>query len=114
MTRDSWAIWIALVIGLWLIVAPFALALSGAPLIADVALGVLIVATSFWGIVQPAATIAATWMVSALAVCTFVAPFVLGYAHLTRAMLNDTMAGTIALIFALLALALEVQRDVRA
>src|SRR5262245_16026371 len=79
----QWTGWVLLALGVWLIVAPFALGYSaiGAAIINDGAFGVLIVGLAAYSMVAPRRVAEAfSWLVSAAGLCVAFAPFLLGYA----------------------------------
>jgi cellobiose-specific phosphotransferase system component IIC len=95
--------WVASLVGLWLIAAPFALGYSGTFQAAanDVVLRVLIAASSLWMALKADA---AWWCNRALVlfgILAIVAPFGLGYSSTTNAMTNDLAAGLIVLALAI-------------
>jgi SPW repeat-containing protein len=106
-------LWVALVVGLWLIAAPFALGYSGTFQAAanDVVLGVLIAASSLWIALKADA---AWWCNRALilfGIWAIVAPFGLGYSSATTAMTNDVAAGVIVLALAIVRELFTVHRQ---
>ncbi len=99
-----WASWINFILGLWLIVAPFALGYShvagAAP--QDVILGILIAAFSLWMAATFVAPAGPSWLVVVFGIWVIIAPYVLGYAHqLGSAVANDVIVGIVVLILAL-------------
>ena len=79
----QWTGWALLALGVWLIVAPFALGYSAmaAAVINDGTFGVLIVGLAAYSMVAPRRVAEAfTWLVSAAGLCVAFAPFLLGYA----------------------------------
>ncbi len=98
------ASWVNFILGLWLIVAPFALGYShiagAAP--EDVILGILIAAFSLWMAATLVAPAGPSWLVVLFGIWVIIAPFVLGYAHqLGRAIANDVIVGIVVLILGL-------------
>ena len=93
--------WISLVLGIWLLAAPSALgtfATSRLPLTNDLALGVLLVASS-WGILAASAMPAmATWFQMVCGVWLIVAPFALRYRTLPGAFADDVAVGIAVLV----------------
>jgi hypothetical protein len=98
-----WASWVNFILGLWLIVASFALGFSHVPGAAaeDVILGVLIAVFALWA----ASTVAASgpsWVEFALGVWVVIAPFVLGYSAASAVeVTNDVIVGAVVLLLAL-------------
>lgn len=92
---------INLAIGIWLIIAPFVLATTGAALVNDVAVGIVIAALAAVRIARPAAaTKPASWVNAVLGAWLIVAPFALGYIS-QAAFWNDILVGVAVLVFAL-------------
>ena len=109
--------WITLVLGIWLIAAPFALgtfAASRLALINDVALGVLIVASSSWTLAAWATPAIAPWLQMVCGAWLIVAPFVLQYPALPLAMANDIAVGIVVLVVGALELRWLLRAPVRA
>ncbi|MFQ5830087.1 MAG: SPW repeat protein [Candidatus Methylomirabilia bacterium] len=101
----KWASWTNVVLGLWLIVAPFALAYSGVTtaVYEDVILGIVIAALALWQAVgaQTPLMASASWIVATGGLWVLVAPFLLGYSNTTAAVYNDVIVGLVVLILGL-------------
>ncbi|MBI1734571.1 MAG: SPW repeat protein [Candidatus Rokubacteria bacterium] len=98
----KWASWTILALGLWLIVAPFALAYAGTTAAAyeDVILGIVIGALALWrglGPETPSMT-GVSWLLATGGLWVVLAPFVIGYAGTTAAVWNDVIVGLAVLI----------------
>jgi hypothetical protein len=96
MQRTGWAI---VLLGVWLIVAPFALGYSAidAAVINDGTFGVLIVGFAAYSMVAPRRVAEAfTWLVSAAGLWVAFAPFVLGYAAWRGADLGQNVTPYVA------------------
>ena len=95
--------WITLAIGLWLIAAPFVVGYSDTfPATAnDVALGVLISASSVWMALRADAPGWLHWTLMLFGMWAVIAPFALGYSATTTAMATDVAAGVIVLVLAI-------------
>ncbi len=97
-----WASWVNVVLGLWLIVSPFALAYStvSAALYEDVILGVVIAALALWCALgeQTRVTTSLRWVTAVAGLWVFAAPFVLAYTDTVRAMANDLVVGFVVLV----------------
>ncbi len=98
------ASWIDFILGLWLIVAPFALGYShvagAAP--EDVILGILIAAFSLWMAATYEAPAGPSWLVVVFGIWVIIAPFVLGYSPRLGSMVaNDVIVGIGVLVLAL-------------
>ncbi len=98
----KWASWVNVVLGLWLIVAPFALAYSDvtAALYEDVILGVIVAALALWSALaeQTRVTMSVRWVTAVAGLWVFVAPFVLAYTDTVRAMASDLVVGFVVLV----------------
>jgi hypothetical protein len=93
--------WISLVLGMWLLAAPFALGYLGTsriPLTNDVTVGVLLVASSWWILGVSATPAIATWFQMVCGAWLIVAPFALRYQAMSRAVVDDIAAGIVVLI----------------
>ena len=93
-------IWINLLLGIWLIIAPFAFAVTGAPMGNDIVLGILLIAFSWWMLGAMAPPVGTAWFEILCGIWLIVAPFVLGYGAMRSAMSNDVVCGIIAIIVA--------------
>jgi hypothetical protein len=97
--------WINLILGIWLIIAPFAFGYSTVSRIAtgdDIILGVLLICVSWWILAAAAAPVGAAWFQLACGIWILIAPFVLGYTFASRAMQNDVVCGIIAIVVSLI------------
>lgn len=97
--------WINLILGLWLIVAPFALsyaALAHAAAVQDVVMGILIAAFSWWILVAIAPLLGAAWFQILCGIWVLIGPFALGYSGLAVARSNDVTVGIIVLIVSII------------
>ena len=99
----KWPSWTSFVLGLWLIVSPFALASGrGTATYEEVVLGIVIAALGLWR-VQGADTpsmAGAGWLLGVAGAWVLVAPFVLGYGA-TGAVYNDVIVGALVLLLGL-------------
>ncbi len=95
-------IWINFLVGVWLIIAPFALAAGGITTWGanDIVVGVLLMASAWWILAVPSAPSTVAWFEMLCGVWLIVAPFVLGYGGMMSVVWNDVLCGLIALIFA--------------
>jgi hypothetical protein len=95
--------WITLVVGLWLLAAPFVVGYWDTfPATAnDVALGVLIAAASLWMVLKADAPGWLDWALMIFGIWAVIAPFTLGYSARTIAMANDVAAGVIVIVLAI-------------
>lgn len=83
------------VLGVWLIAAPFVLAYSEvrAAMWNDVIVGVVILALAGYRVAQPAQSAGLSWVNVVLGIWLIAAPFALGYGDTTAAMWNDVIVG---------------------
>ncbi len=97
------SIWINLLVGIWLVIAPFALATAGVVSVwaaNDVVLGVLLIGFSWWILSAIAPPMGAAWFEMLCGVWLIVAPFVLRYSGTAAALWNDLACGIVAIIVA--------------
>ena len=101
------SIWINLLLGIWLIIAPFALpasvGMSHAWATNDVVIGVLLIAFSWWILAAIAPPTGAAWFEILCGVWLIVAPFAFGYGATMSAVWNDVVCGIIAIVVAAVA-----------
>ncbi len=99
--RGKWASWVNLILGAWLIAAPFMLYSGvGSALGNDIVVGVLVVIFALVAIASRAAW--ASWINVALGVWEIIAPFALGYSGTTAAVTNDIIVGVAFIVFGLI------------
>ncbi len=101
----KWASWITFILGLWLIVAPFALG-YGATVpgsrAEDVIMGILIAVFSLWSNLATVVPAGVNWLIFVFGIWVVIAPFVLGYSHASSTELaNDVIIGIVTLILGL-------------
>src|SRR4030095_766315 len=87
--------WMNFTVGVWLVIAPFALLYRGiqAALWDDVVVGLLIAAYSLWRPLEIEQLIVGNWVVGALGLWALVSPFVLHFSGATIAMRNNVIVG---------------------
>jgi len=95
--------WANFALGVWLVVAPFALLYRGiqAALWDDVAVGLLIASYSFWRALEIEELTVANWIVGALGLWALVSPFALHFSRTTIAMWNNVIVGAVVTIVAI-------------
>jgi hypothetical protein len=102
MKSVSWTIF---ALGLWLIVAPFALRYAGetAPTSEQVILGILIAALALWRarMTEPPSMAGVSWLLVAAGAWVLLAPFVLGYAGASLVVYNHVVVGALVLVLGL-------------
>jgi len=87
--------WINFVLGLWLIVAGFALSATARPVMTEeIVLGVIIACLAFGAIMRPAPLL--SWLVAIAGLWTIVAPMVMNYG-IRASRGNDIIVGVIVL-----------------
>ncbi len=100
--------WINILLGIWLIIAPFALRTvgeHGAWTANDVILGILLIVAS-WAIVAAARPAqGAAWFEVICGIWLVVAPFILRYSNGPVKLGNDVISGIIAIVVAGIAMA---------
>src|SRR4029434_4540785 len=87
--------WTNFALGLWLVIAPFALLYRGiqAALWDDVVVGLLIAAYSLWRALEIEQMIVGNWVVGALGLWALISPFVLHFSGAPIAMRNNVIVG---------------------
>jgi hypothetical protein len=99
----TWASWIDFILGIWLIIAPFALGfrmMSGRAATEDVIFGILIAALSLWTALK--LTRVAGTLLGLFGLWVLIAPFVLRTHEVARVTPNDVIVGLAVLILAIL------------
>jgi hypothetical protein len=99
------ASWVNLVLGIWLVFAPWALQFAGAAAANSVIFGflVLIVAAASLS-VQPS-NHASAWMNLFLGIWVFISPWAIGFTFVPLAFWNSFLIGAAIVVFALLRMA---------
>jgi hypothetical protein len=92
--------WINLILGIWLIIAPFAIGYSssGAATWNDIVLGILLVAFAWWTLAAIAAPIGVAWFQVFCGIWLVVAPFVLAPVAGSSGTINDIVCGIVAIV----------------
>jgi len=92
--------WINLLVGIWLIIAAWALpgGAAGGRMASDVILGILLIAFSWWTLGAVTAPAAAIWLQVICGIWLVIAPFALGF-HAS----NSVICGIVAIVVALIA-----------
>jgi hypothetical protein len=100
----KWASWVNVLLGLWLIVSPWALGYGyGAAVANDVVLGILIAAVALWSVSVPSIETAPAWINVILGMWLIIAPWVLGVAGAAAYVgTNDPVIGILTIVFAAL------------
>ena len=96
--------WINLILGIWLVVSPFALGYSStmAATANDVVLGILFLGCSAWIVAGMRAPIAVSWFEILCSIWLIATPFVQNYQRLPHVMTNDVTVGVITLLVGLI------------
>jgi hypothetical protein len=95
--------WINLLLGLWLVVTPFAMASGTIVATNDVILGILLIACSWWMLAAMAPPVGVAWFEILCGIWLIVSPYVLGVSAMHATTGNDVIAGIIAIVVALVA-----------
>jgi hypothetical protein len=93
MTRISW---VNVALGVWLVIAAFALPhSSGAAITEDVVAGSVVALASLWAAraFRPTVSLIASWMVALTGLWILSAPFVLGYEGARPSVVNQVLIG---------------------
>jgi hypothetical protein len=96
------ASWANVVIGLWLMISPWAIGYrAGAAMTEEVIVGAIVVAVALWSLSVPVTMTAPSWINLMLGVWVLVAPWVMGYVRLaTGSATNDVVMGIFVVLFA--------------
>jgi hypothetical protein len=109
------SVWINVLIGIWLLIAPFALPAAGVRSAwagNDVVLGILLIAFSWWILAAMAPPTGAAWFEICCGIWLIIAPFALRYATIRPAVWNDVICGIIAIVVAAVAARATVRKAV--
>jgi hypothetical protein len=99
----AWASWINVILGIWLIISPWIVgyAMHGTPMWNNIVLGVLVL---ILGLVASSSRFAApSWWNVVFGIWLIISPFLLRYARLEGAMVNDLVLGVVVGVLALIA-----------
>jgi len=89
--------WINFILGLWLIVAGFAISMAVRPVMAEeIILGIIIACLSAIAAARPQPAV--SWIVALAGLWTLIAPAVINYAGASASRANDMVVGIIVLI----------------
>jgi hypothetical protein len=89
--------WINFILGLWLIVAGFALSAGARPVMAEeIVMGIIIACLAAISVARPLAVI--NWLVAIAGLWTLIAPAVIRYNGMTASRSNDIVVGIIVLV----------------
>ncbi len=98
----KWPSWLNFVLGIWLVVAPWALFYrSAAATWEDVVLGTAVLIVALASARVSSANTSPAWVNAILGVWLIIAPWVFGYAVLRQAVANDVIVGIAVLVLAL-------------
>jgi len=92
--------WINLLLGVWLVVSPFAMAANSVVTTNDVVLGILFIACSWWMLAAMAPPVGIAWFEMLCGIWLIVSPFAFGYSALHAATGNDVVSGIIGIVVA--------------
>jgi hypothetical protein len=89
--------WINFILGLWLIVAGFALSSAAVPVMAEeIVLGIIIACLAAISATRPSPV--ANWLVPLAGLWTLIAPAAINYAGMTVSRVNDSVVGIVVLV----------------
>jgi hypothetical protein len=89
--------WINFILGLWLIVAGFALSAASRPVMGEeIVLGIIIAVLAAISATRPSSVI--SWLVAIAGLWTLIAPAVISYGTMTVSRTNDIVVGIIVLV----------------
>lgn len=95
--------WINLILGIWLLLSPFAIGTTAmsATVGNNVVLGILLIATSWWILAAVNQVAGVSWFQMLCGIWLVIAPFVLHYSAMSHALANDVVVGIIVFIVGL-------------
>lgn len=95
----KWSSGTNIALGLWLMLAPFALAYSGtgAAVANDLIVGLVVLGLAWARVARPARYMSLSWTNVAAGTYLLFAPFLLGYGGVSAAVANDITVGVIVL-----------------
>jgi SPW repeat len=98
------ASWINLILGIWLIISPFAFGSMGLRVTAgnNIVLGILLIASSWWILAMVTRAVGVSWFQMLCGIWLVIAPFVLQYRAVTHALANDVVVGIIVFVVGLI------------
>ena len=91
-----------LVLGIWLLIAPFLLGNSGGGALAmwnDMVVGVIVLILAWIRFANPASATGLSWTNAVLGLWLILAPFILGYSGTAAALWNDIIVGIAVAVF---------------
>jgi hypothetical protein len=92
--------WINFILGLWLIVAGFALSQGARPVMAEeIVLGIIIACLAAISTARPSALV--SWLVAVAGLWTLLAPAAMNYTHAIASRGNDIVVGIVVLVLAI-------------
>jgi hypothetical protein len=89
--------WINFILGLWLVVAGFALSTGSRPVMAaEIVLGIVIACLAAISATRPSSVI--SWLVAIAGLLTLIAPAVVSYVGMASARANSVVVGLVVLV----------------
>jgi hypothetical protein len=89
--------WINFILGLWLIVAAFALSAASRPIMAEeIVLGIIIACLAAISATRPSPVV--SWLVAIAGLWTLIAPAAIRYAGMRASLANDIVVGIVVLV----------------
>ena len=89
--------WINFILGLWLIVAGFALSTAARPVMAEeIVLGIIIACLAAISAARPSSAV--SWLIAIAGLWTLIAPAVIRYAGMAASRTNDIVVGIVVLV----------------
>jgi hypothetical protein len=98
----KWASWTNAILGVWLILAPWAAGYhSTVPMTEDVLLGVSVLTIALWSANADQAVTGPAWTNMVLGFWIIIAPWFLGYRGISAAVANDVFVGILIMAFSI-------------
>lgn len=97
----KWPSWINVILGVWLIIAPWALMYAhGTAATNSVVVGILVVIFALWAGAAYAGTHGPAWVNVILGIWTIISPWVLGFSAIQAATINGVIFGIAIVVLA--------------
>ncbi|HKE83383.1 MAG TPA: SPW repeat protein [Vicinamibacterales bacterium] len=93
--------WVNLVLGVWLLCAPWVLHSSGLAMANSILMGVIVIAIAALSLLTRARNHVPAWFQVAAGFWVFFSPWALGINHETSIVVTSTIAGALIIIFSL-------------
>jgi hypothetical protein len=93
--------WVNLILGVWVLVSPAVLHISGVLMESNVAIGILAVLVSIWSLLVPARNHAPAWVALVIALWVLISPWALNVPPVAQTLASNALCGAVMTIFAI-------------